>query len=91
MEQFFTLLSELIPVSHFLDNNEFTDVTHDGEIYTSYRVVKMTHEAHNHPDGWTHRANVTRIRIPALGVALLAIKNRQVVASHVTVSSPPLT
>jgi hypothetical protein len=86
MERYFTLLSELTSVSDFLDNQEFTDVTQDGEIYTSYRVVKITHEARDHPDSWTHRANVARIRIPAIGVALLKIENRQVVASSVTLS-----
>lgn len=69
-----------------VDDPEFTDVSRDGEIYTRYRIVRITHEAENHPDGWTHMANVVRVRRHALGVALLRVKDRIIEESRVTLA-----
>ena len=70
-----------------LDDPEFTDVTMDGEVYTRFRVVRITHELVNHPEGWTHLAIVTRVRDPAIGVAHLMVRNRVIEDSTVTLSS----
>lgn len=80
------LLPEALPVSEVLDDPEFTDVTTDGEVYTRYRVVRLTHEFTAHPEGWTHLANVVRMREPAIGVALLQVKARSIEESRVTLS-----
>lgn len=70
-----------------IDDPEFTDVSEDGETYTRYRIVRVTHEAPAHPDGWTHMANVVRVRKHALGVALLRVANRVIEDSMVSVTS----
>ena len=85
-EPAYTVLSELLPVDHFLDDPVFTDVTGQGEIYTLFRVMRVTHTVDHHPDGWTHLANVARVREPAMGVAMLRIIDRQIDDSHVKLS-----
>ena len=80
------LLPEGMAVSECLDDPEFTDVTMDGEVYTLYRVVRLTHEFVDHPEGWTHLANVARVREPAIGVAHLLVRNRAIEESKVTLS-----
>lgn len=70
----------------FLDDPEFTDVTMDGEVYTRYRVVRVTHEFITHSEGWTHLANVVRVREPAIGVAHLLVRSRTIEDSRVTLS-----
>jgi hypothetical protein len=85
-EPAYTVLSELIPVDHFLDDPVFTDVTGQGEIYTLFRVMRVTHSIDRHPDGWTHLANVARVREPAMGVAMLRIIDRQIEDSRVKLS-----
>lgn len=70
----------------FVDDIEFTEVTGLGEIYTLYRIVRFTNLVHDHPDGWTHMANVVRVRENALGVALLRILDRHIEDAHVTMS-----
>jgi len=82
----FFLLSESLLVSDFVDDPEFTEVTFNGEIYTLYRIVRITHEATEHPHGWTHMANVVRVRTPALGVALLRVVDRSIEDARVTLS-----
>jgi hypothetical protein len=85
-EPTYTVLSELVPVDHFLDDPVFTDVTGQGEIYTLFRVMRVTHSVDQHPDGWTHLANVARVREPAMGVAMLRIIDRQIEDSRVKLS-----
>lgn len=81
---------DLLPESHdphdVVDDLEFTDVTNHGETYTLYRIVRFTHEVTSHPSGWTHLANVVRVRKRALGTALLRVVNRSIEDSEVTLS-----
>lgn len=84
MDESFALLSELTRVEDFLEDPVFADVSQAGETYTSYRVVRITHEAIDHPEGWTHLANVTRARDGATGVARLRIVDRHIEESRVT-------
>lgn len=84
MDESFVLLSELTRVDEFLKDPVFADVSQAGETYTSYRVVRITHEAIDHPEGWTHLANVTRARDGATGVARLRIVDRNIEESRVT-------
>jgi hypothetical protein len=84
MDESFVLLSELTRVDDFLKDPVFADVSQAGETYTSYRVVRITHEAIDHPEGWTHLANVTRARDGATGVARLRIVDRHIEESRVT-------
>lgn len=84
MDESFALLSELTRVEDFLEDPVFADVSQAGETYTSYRVVRITHEAIDHPEGWTHLANVTRARDGATGVARLRIVDRHIDESRVT-------
>ncbi len=85
-EHWFRLLPEGFDLFTVVDDPEFTDVSRDGEIYTRYRIVRITHEVENHPDGWTHMANVVRVRKRALGVALLRVNDRIIEDSHVTLA-----
>ena len=74
-------------MSSVLDDPEFTEVTMDGEVYTLYRVVRLTHEFVRHPEGWTHLANVARIREPAIGVAHLHVIERAIEEARVVLST----
>lgn len=74
-------------MSSVLDDPEFTEVTMDGEVYTLYRVVRLTHEFVRHPEGWTHLANVARIREPAIGVAHLQVIERAIEEARVVLST----
>lgn len=82
----FRLLPEGLAVDAVVDDHEFTEVTNDGEVYTLYRIVRFTHEAIDHVGPWTHQANVARVRIPAMGTAMLRIVDRSVEASRVSLS-----
>lgn len=82
----FHLLPEGTETTDIVDDPEFTEVTRNGEVYTLYRIVRITHEATNDPDGWTHMANVVRVRNPAIGVALLLVVNRVIEEAKVTLS-----
>ena len=82
----FRLLPAGIDVADIVDDPEFTEVTRNGEVYTLYRIVRITHEAVDHPDGWTHMANVVRVRNPSLGVALLQVVDRVIEDARVTLS-----
>lgn len=80
----FRILPEGTNVDDFVDNGVFTDVTEDGEVYTLYRIVRITHEATTPHVHWTHRANVTAVRSDQFGVALLRVLNRVIEDSQVT-------
>ena len=83
----FELLPEGLDPAEIVDDVEFTEVTNHGEVYTLFRIVRFTHAVFGHPEGWTHMANVTRVRKPALGTALLRIVDRVVEESMVTISN----
>lgn len=80
------ILPEGLAVSSVVEDEEFTEVTADGEVYTRYRIVRFTHELADHPDGWTHLANVARVSDNALGVAHLLVKDRVIEESFVKLS-----
>jgi hypothetical protein len=82
----FRILSETTLSESIVDDTLFTDVTDDGEIYTSYRIVRFTHVADSPHLHWTHRANVVGVRAPHLGVALLRVDNRSIEDSRVEVT-----
>ncbi|MEN9301089.1 MAG: hypothetical protein RLZZ254_870 [Actinomycetota bacterium] len=82
----FRILPEGTNVDDFVDNGVFTDVTDDGEVYTLYRIVRITHEATTPHVHWTHRANVTAVRSDQFGVALLRIVDRIIHSSQVTIT-----
>lgn len=85
-DNYFSLLPEGHATDEVVDDPVFTDITNDGEIYTLYRVIRFTHVATNHPDGWTHCANVVRVHGPRIGVARLRIVDRVIVRSTVELS-----
>ena len=85
-DAFLQLLPESQAADEFVDDVEFTEVTGSGEVYTLFRVVRFTHVVRDHPDGWTHMANVVRVRRTALGVALLRIADRIIEDASVTIS-----
>lgn len=82
----FELLPERSPWQDFVDDSEFSEVTEHGEVYTLYQVIRFTHIATNHPEGWTHQANVTQVRSLRIGVALLSVVDRIIVDAKVTLS-----
>lgn len=83
----FSLLAEGHSITEIVDDPVFTEVTENGEVYTLYRVVRFTHQATSHPDGWTHRANVVRVHDPRLGVALIRVAHRIIEDARVTLST----
>lgn len=85
-DEAFQLLPENSVTADFVDDPEFTEVTRNGEVYTLYRIVRITHEATTHPLGWTHLANVVRVRKPAIGVARLRVVDRVIEDAQVKLS-----
>jgi hypothetical protein len=85
-DDWFRLLPEGVETSSIVDDPDFSEVSVDGEIYTRYRIVRFTHETIDHPDGWTHMANVVRVRRQALGVARLRVVNRAIEDAAVTLA-----
>lgn len=84
----YVLLSEATTISDYVDDPVFTDVTNDGETYTTYRIVRITHEIFEHPEEWTHLANVSLEFSIGIGVALLLIRNKIVEASRIKPTPP---
>jgi hypothetical protein len=84
----YVLLSEATSISDYVDNPVFTDVTEDGEIYTTYRIVRITHEVIDHPDHWTHLANVSLEFNIGIAVAHLRLKDKVVEDSHIKPTPP---
>jgi hypothetical protein len=84
----YVLLSEATSVSDYVNNPVFTDVTKDGEVYTTYRIVRITHEVIDHPDHWTHLANVSLEFNIGIGVAHLRLKDKVVEDSHIKPTPP---
>lgn len=85
-DEAFHLLSESADTHDVVNDAEFTEVTGNGEKYTLFRIVRITHDATNHPEGWTHLANVVRVRNPAIGVARLRVVDRVIEDAKVTLS-----
>lgn len=81
------LLPEGLPTTELVDDIEFTEVTDNGEVYTLYRIVRFTEEFIGHPEGWTHVANVVRVREPARGVSYLQIRDRSIHEARVTLAA----
>ena len=79
------LLPEGLPTTNLVDDIEFTEVTDNGEVYTLYRIVRFTEELIGHPEGWTHVANVVRVREPAIGVAYLQVHGRVILEARVNI------
>jgi hypothetical protein len=84
----YVLLSEATTISDYVNNPVFTDVTNDGEIYTTYRIVRITHEIFEHSEEWTHLANVSLEFSIGIGVAHLLLKNKVVEASRIKPTPP---
>jgi hypothetical protein len=80
------VLSESLEISDFVQSDIFTDVTEDGEIYTSYRIVRVTHAIVDDPDGWNYIANVVGIHEAHIGVADLKVVDRMITDSRVTLT-----
>jgi hypothetical protein len=81
------VLSESLETSDFVQYDIFTDVTNDGEIYTSFRIVKVTHAIVDDPDDWNYVANVVGIHESHIGVAHLKVVDRMITQSKVTLST----
>jgi len=73
------LLPEGVLVTAIVDDPFFFNDTATTEIYTLFRIVRMTHDLMNNPEGWTHRGNITRLADSAIGTALFRIVDREVV------------
>lgn len=85
----FRLLPETTRTSDHVDLPEFTVITADGEVYTLFRIVRITHESTEELPTWTHIANVARVVDNAIGVAHLLIIDRVIEDARVTLSEYP--
>lgn len=81
------ILPEGLRPEDVVDDLEFTEVTGRGEVYTLYRIVRFTNELTRHPEGFTHIANIVRVRTPAIGTALLRVESRSITDARVTLWS----
>ncbi len=81
------LLPEGLSTTDLVDDIGFTEVTDNGEVYTLFRIVRVTEELIGHFEGWTHVANVVRVREPARGVAHLQIRDRSIHEARVTLAA----
>lgn len=66
-----------------IENPIFTDVTDEGETYTTYRIVRILHLFDRHPAGWTHLAEVVPLRSTGRFEAYLEVVRRVVERSKV--------
>lgn len=82
----FRLLPETNRTSDHVDIPEFTVITGDGEVYTLFRVVRITHVTTEDLPLWTHIANVARVTDDAIGVAELLVIERVIHDARVTMS-----
>lgn len=80
------LLPEGTNTSEIVDEPTFTEVTENGEIYTLFRIVRITHDCTEADLAWTHLANVARVVDHAIGVARLTVVDRVITDSSVTVT-----
>lgn len=80
------VLPESLETNDFVEHDVFTDVTQDGEIYTSYRIVRVTHAIVDDPQGWNFVANVVGIAKNRLGVAELKIVDRLITESRISLT-----
>lgn len=76
-------------VRAIVDNPIFTDVTQDGEMYTTYRIVRIIHAFQAHPSGWTHLAEVEPLRSSGRLEAFLHVQNRTIERSKIQGSDSP--
>lgn len=73
-----TSTDDIKRVAAVVDNPIFTDVTEDGERYTTYRIVRISHTFASHPSGWTHIVVVAPLRSVGLFEAFLEVRRRVV-------------
>jgi hypothetical protein len=86
IEQGCRLLPEGVDTFEIVDCPEFTVVTGDGEIYTLFRIVRITHDCTEAKLPWTHLANVSRVVDQAIGVARLVVVDRVIVDASVVMA-----
>ena len=78
-----TSTDDIKRVAAVVDNPIFTDVTDDGEHYTTYRIVRITHAFAAHPSGWTHIVVAAPLRSIGLFEAFLEVRRRVVERSAI--------
>lgn len=76
-----------LAVESVLDDGVFTDVTEDGEVYHTYRIVRFVYEFEDHPQGWTHLAVAIGSKNSDEVEVFLRIVNRVVEESYVSTIS----
>jgi hypothetical protein len=81
------LLPESTETSEIVDDPEFTVVTGNGQIYTLFRITRITHDCTLARLGWTHLANVWRVADHAMGVARLTVLHRVIIDASVEVTA----
>ena len=72
-----------LDVLDVVDNPVFTDVTEEGETYTTYRIVRFVYEFSGHPQKWTHLAVVIANRTDTESEAFLLVIDRVVDESYI--------
>lgn len=85
------VLSEHLETRDFVDIDVFTDVSRDGDTYTSYRITRFTHAILNNPDGWNFVADVVALHTGKIGICTLIVEDRVIIDSKVTDNETPIT
>ena len=85
----FRLLPEGVSADDFVDCADFIVVTGHGEIYTLFRIVRVTHVATDLDQTWTHLVNVVRSSDHAIGVGRLRVEDRVIVDAEVDLAPLP--
>lgn len=80
------LLAESTTTDEIVDCPDFTVVSGDGEIYTLFHIVRITHDCTESHDTWSHLANVWRAADHAMGVARITVVDRVIVDASVTMA-----
>lgn len=80
------VLSELLTPQDFVDIDIFTDVSRDGDTYTSYRIVRFTQAIVNDPEGWNFLVNVVALHDAKIGVGTLKVEDRVILDSIVKIT-----
>lgn len=79
----YVVLPESTESTQFVDDPIFTEVTDDGETYTTFRIERVTHRIVDHPKDWNFLAAVKATNVGVSGVAFLKVRDRTILDAKV--------
>lgn len=72
----YVVLPDSTSTDQIVTDPVFTEVSDDGDVYISFRIVQFTHSIRHHPEGWNYLAKVHGVHIEQEGVGFLKIEDK---------------